>query len=110
MSAWVYLMFAILLGVSGTLLLKISDGFKNRPYGLASLLAYCLCFYCFAPALDVIPTGVAYAVWSGVGIAIVTLFGHFAFKQTLRPVQYIFIVLILIGAIGLNLTTQSIGT
>ena len=105
-AAWIYLILAIGLGVSGTLLLKISDGFRKRIYGVASLLAYCSCFLFFAPALKVIPTGVAYAIWSGVGIAIVTLFGRFVFKQSLRPVQYGFIVLILAGAIGLNLTTQ----
>ncbi len=110
MSAWAYLVIAIGLGVTGTILLKLSDGFKNKFIGLASIAAYCWCFLFFAPALKVIPTGVAYAIWSGAGIAIVTLFGRVVFKQTLRPVQYVFILLILAGAIGLNLTTQTIGT
>lgn len=110
MSAWIYLIIAIGLGVTGTLLLKLSDGFKNVFYGVCSIAAYCWCFVFFAPALKVIPAGVAYAIWSGAGIAIVTLFGRVAFKQTLRPIQYVFILLILAGAIGLNLTTTSIGS
>lgn len=108
MSPWLYLSIAIGLGVSGTLMLKVSDGFKNRVYGLASLVSYCLCFLFLAPALKEIPTGVAYAVWSGAGIAIVTLFGRVVFKQSLRPVQYIFILMIVIGAVGLNLSTDAL--
>lgn len=106
MSPWLYLAIAILLGVSGTLMLKMSDGFRNRVYGLASLISYCLCFLFMAPALKEIPTGVAYAVWSGAGIAIVTLFGRIVFHQKLRPVQFFFIGLIVVGAIGLNLSTE----
>lgn len=110
MSPWAYLVIAIALGVTGTLLLKLSDGFKNKFYGLASIAFYCWCFIFFAPALRDIPAGVAYAVWSGAGIAIITLFGRVVFKQTLKPVQYVFILLIVIGAVGLNLTTHYIST
>ncbi len=110
MSPWAYLAIAIALGVTGTLLLKLSDGFKNKFYGLASIAFYCWCFIFFAPALRDIPAGVAYAVWSGAGIAIITLFGRVVFKQTLRPLQYVFILLIVIGAVGLNLTTHYIST
>ena len=110
MSAWAYLVIAIALGVTGTILLKLSDGFKNKLYGFLSIAAYCWCFVFFAPALKSIPAGVAYAIWSGAGIAIVTLFGRVAFKQTLKPIQYVFILLIVMGAVGLNLTTSYIGT
>ncbi len=108
MSAWVYLCFAIVLGVTGTIMLKLSDGFQKRFYGLCALAAYCWCFVFFAPALREIPAGVAYAIWAGAGIAIVTLFGRFAFKQELRLLQYLFILFIIVGAIGLNLTTPMI--
>lgn len=108
MSAWIYLCLAIALGVTGTMLLKLSDGFQKKFYGLGAIAAYCWCFVFFAPALKEIPAGVAYAIWAGAGIAIVTLFGRFVFKQELRPVQYLFIFLIIFGAIGLNMTTPMI--
>ena len=108
MSPWLYLTLAIGLGVSGTLLLKVSDGFKKRIYGIASLISYCWCFLFLAPALKEIPAGVAYAIWSGAGIAIVTLFGRFVFKTKLRKRQYFCILLIVIGAVGLNLSTESL--
>ncbi len=108
MSPWLYLAIAIILGVSGTLMLKVSDGFKRPFFGVASLISYCMCFLFLAPALKEIPTGVAYAIWSGAGIAIVTLFGRFVFKTRLNYAQYFFILLIVVGAIGLNLTTEAI--
>jgi len=56
--------------------------------------------------LKVIPAGVAYAIWSGLGILSITLIGLAFFDQKLSLVNYGFIALILIGAIGLNLTTE----
>lgn len=48
---------------------------------------------------------VAYAIWSGVGIAAISAIGVFVFRQTLSPLQTLCIVMIALGAVGLNLTT-----
>jgi small multidrug resistance pump len=53
-----------------------------------------------------IPVGVTYAIWSGVGVVAITIIGWLVFKQSLHLMQIGFILLILIGAIGLNLTTK----
>jgi len=106
MSAWIYLSIAICFEVAGTILLKLSDGFEKVGLGMAAIGCYSICFWFFAPALKVIPAGVAYAIWAGMGIFAVTVISLAFFGQKLGPLQFGFIALILIGAVGLNLTTD----
>lgn len=105
-SGWFYLAIAIILEVAGTFYLKLSDGFTDLTYGITSLVLYCLCFLFFAPALKKLPMGVMYAIWSGAGIVGIAVLGYFYFEQALSFIQMGFLGLILIGAIGLNMTTQ----
>jgi len=107
MNAWLLLALAIALEITGTTLLKLSQGFARPWIGAASIAAYALCFWLLAFAITRIPVGVAYAIWSGVGILAIALIGWVAFRQSLSPVQIGYIALILIGVIGLNLSTPS---
>ena len=107
MTAWLYLGAAIVLEIIGTSLLKLSDGFEKTHWGALAIIAYSLSFWVFAPALKVIPVGVAYAIWSGAGILAITIIGVFFFEQRLQVIQYLFIALIVAGAIGLNLTSRA---
>ena len=108
MSAWFYLAAAIVLEVCGTIMLKMSDGFAKCHFGVMALVLYSACFWMLAPAMKVLPVGVVYAIWSGVGIVAISLIGLFAFDERLGALQFAFIAMILIGAVGLNLTvTQS---
>lgn len=106
MSAWVYLCIAIAFEISATLCLKLSDGFANMAYGSLSLVLYGLCFAFMAPAIKIIPVGVAYAVWSGLGLVGIAVLSLLFFEQKLSPTQIGFMGLILIGAVGLNITTK----
>ena len=106
MNAWVLLAIAILFEVLGTSLLKASDGFTRWGLGAASIACYWVCFGFLAVAIKSIPVGVAYAVWAGAGIMAVALIGWIVFRQGLSPLQMTFIALILVGAVGLNLTTN----
>jgi len=106
MSAWIYLAIAIALEIGATLCLKLSAGFTDFTYGIASLFLYCLCFVFFAPALKHLPMGVMYAIWCGAGIVGIAVLGYFLFDQALTPIQMTFIGMITAGAIGLNITTQ----
>lgn len=108
MNVWVLLGVAIIFEVLATSLLKQSNGFTKWHWGMLSIFCYSICFWFFAPVLKVIPVGVAYAIWSGVGIAAVTIVGLLAFGQKLNPAQYGFIALIMVGAIGLNLSTKAV--
>lgn len=105
MGAWTWLAAAIALEVLGTFLLKLSNGFERWGLGVLSIASYAACFVALAPALRSIPIAVAYAVWSGVGIVAAVLIGFMAFGERLGPLQLGCIALILIGAMGLRLTT-----
>lgn len=106
-GAWGLLGIAILLEVAATTFLKLSDGFERPLYGAISIALYSACFWVLAPALKVIPVGVAYAIWAGAGIALVTLIGVFAFGQRLEPLHYFFIALIAVGGVGLRVSTNA---
>lgn len=106
MSAWIYLSVAIAFEVAGTLLLKSSNGFEKVGLGMAAIACYSVCFWFFAPALKLIPAGVAYAIWAGFGIVCVAILSFALFGQKLSWLQMAFIALIVTGAVGLNLTTD----
>ena len=107
MNAWILLLIAIAFEILGTSLLKLSNGFEKWQWGAAAIGAYWASFIFLAPAIKTIPVGVAYAIWAGVGIAAITMIGVFFFGQRLQFIQYLFISLILIGAVGLRLTTEA---
>jgi multidrug transporter EmrE-like cation transporter len=106
MNAWILLAIAIGFEIAGTSLLKASDGFARWGLGAASMACYWVCFAFLAAAIKTIPVGVAYAIWSGVGIVAIALIGWLVFRQSLSVAQIGFVLLILVGAIGLNLTTN----
>ncbi|APG61879.1 hypothetical protein LPB140_02480 [Sphingorhabdus lutea] len=105
-SPWLFLAIAIIFEIAGTSFLKLSDGFTKWGWGGASIFCYWICFAFLAVAITKIPVGIAYAIWSGVGIMAITIIGWLAFKQSLSWPQLGFIALICIGAIGLNLTSS----
>jgi small multidrug resistance pump len=107
MTGWIYLGLAIVLEVVATTLLKLSDGLAKWEWAAASILFYALCFLVFAPSLKTIPVGVAYAVWSGVGIVAMAVIGILFFDQRLSAVQIGCMALVLIGAIGLQVSTRT---
>ncbi len=107
MTAWLFLACAIALEVTGTFLLKLSNGFEKVHWGMASIASYSLCFWCLAPAMKVLPVGVVYAIWAGIGIVAAAVIGTFAFGERLGPIQLVCIAMVLVGAVGLRLTTTS---
>ena len=100
--AWLYLVFAILSEVVGTTALKYSDGFNRIGPSAVTLVAYALSFVLLAQVLRVIPVGVAYAIWSGAGVALITLIGWTVLGQKLDAVAMGGIGLIVAGVIVLN--------
>ena len=107
MNAWIFLTIAICLEVAATLFLKLSDGMANWKWGTASMVLYGMCFWVLAPALKVLPVGVVYALWAGLGIIGASALGFLIFNERLMASQYLFIGFILVGAVGLRLTTQA---
>ena len=99
MKAWVFLMGAIVSEVIATAALKSSSGFTNLLPSLVVGVGYSLSFYLLSMTLNSIPVGVAYAVWSGVGIALITFIGWFWHRQSLDIAAVIGILLILVGVL-----------
>ena len=103
---WLYLFLAIAFEVVGTMALKYSDGFKKLIPSLVVLVGYGASFYLFSLVLKYIPLGVAYAIWGGVGIILISLIGFFVFKQRFDLPGLIGIVLIVAGTLVLNLFSK----
>ncbi|KRL61794.1 DMT family transporter [Lactobacillus psittaci] len=101
-----YLAVAIIGELIGTTLLKLSQGFSKLGIGVAALIAYAICFYFFSKCLEMVDLGVAYAIWSGVGIIVTTLIGLLIWKEEVKPLTVLALVLIIVGIIILNLTTK----
>ncbi len=105
--AWAYLALAILLEIVGTGLLKLSQGFQRVGIGGLSMLAYGVCFFFLSLSLRVIPVGAAYAIWAGVGTALIVLVGVLLFGEKMSLLKAGLIAMIVIGAAGLMLLTDS---
>ncbi len=110
MSAWIYLAIAIVAEVIGTSLLKLSDGFTRTAPSIGVVLCYVVAFYMLSLTLRTVPVGVAYAIWAGAGVALITLVGLIAFKQTLDLPAIIGISMIVGGVLVINLFSDSVSS
>lgn len=104
---WLYLAIAISGEIIGTTALKASNGFTNIGSSLIAVVGYGVAFYFLALVLKIIPVGIAYAIWSGAGVAIIALIGLFAFGQKLDIAGIIGISLIVAGVIVLNVFSST---
>lgn len=107
MNAYAYLSIAIVTEVVATSFLKASVGFTRPVPSLITVLGYAASFYCLAQALHTIPTGVAYAIWSGVGIVLISIVGWLAFDQRLDMPAMLGMGLIAAGVVVINLFSSS---
>lgn len=104
---WLYLSIAIVAEVVATSALKAADGFTRSGPSLVVVVGYAIAFYFLSLALRGIPVGVAYAVWSGVGIVLISVIGWLAFGQTLDAAAVFGIGLIMAGVIVLNVFSRT---
>lgn len=102
MSNWLYLCLAIFSEVLATSFLKSSEGFTKLWPSIIVLVGYILAFYFLSLTLDTIPIGIAYAIWSGVGVASITIVSVVAFDQKIDVSAIIGIGLIIIGVVVLR--------
>lgn len=106
-QAWLYLAIAIVSEVIATSALKASDGFSRLGPSLLVVAGYAIAFACLSLTLRTIPVGVAYAIWSGVGIALIALIGWLAFGQSLDLAAIVGLALIVAGVVVLNVFSRS---
>lgn len=107
-SALLTLSLAILAEVVGTAALKASDGFTRPLPALVTVVSYGAAFYCMALAMRFMPVGVIYAIWSGVGIVLISLAGWAIFGERLDAPAVVGIGLIVAGVLVLNLLSGSV--
>ncbi len=104
---WITLGIAIVSEVLGSIFLKLSEGMSRPLPTVATFIFYALAFFLLSIALKEIPLGVAYALWSGLGIVFTTLLGMVEFKQNLDSHAWLGICFILAGVVLLNLNSHS---
>ena len=104
MYYWTILTAAILLEVSGTVSMKLSDGFSKLVPSVLIFVFYAASFALLTLALKKIDLSIAYAVWAGAGTALIAIIGILFFKEPATMIKGISIVLIIAGVVGLNLS------
>jgi small multidrug resistance pump len=107
-SHWVLLALAIVAEVIGTSFLKASEGFTRLLPSLVVGICYLLAFYFLSLTLRTLPVGVAYAIWSGVGIVLIAVIGWLLFGQTLDAAAVLGMALIVAGVAVLNLFSSTV--
>jgi small multidrug resistance pump len=106
---YTYLLAAIICEVIATSALKAAEGFTRLWPSVIVVLGYGLAFYCLSLTLRTIPVGVAYAVWSGIGIVLIAAAGWIFYRQPLDWPAIIGMALILAGVLIINLFSKTAG-
>jgi small multidrug resistance pump len=102
-AGWLTLAGAIAFEIVGTTCLKLSEGLSRPAPSLGVLVFYGASFACLSQALKRFELGVAYAVWSGLGTAIVAAIGMTWFREPASALKLVSLALVIAGVVGLNL-------
>jgi small multidrug resistance pump len=104
---WILLTFAIVLEVAGTTNMKLSEGFSNLVPSVLVIFFYALSIIALTFAVNRLEVSVAYAVWSGMGTALVAMIGLWFFRESVTSVKVVALGLIIVGVVMLHLTDES---
>lgn len=104
---WVYLLIAIMAEVAATSALRASQGFTVLLPSLVVVAGYAAAFFFLSLTLNSIPVGIAYALWSGIGIVLISAIGWAWFGQALDTPAILGIALIAAGVAVLNLFSKT---
>ncbi len=106
----VYLLLAVtvIFEVIGTMLIKATDGFTKPVPSLGVIVSYGIAFYVLSHVMKTMPVGIAYAMWGGFGIILVSLMSYVVHKQELDLPAILGIALIVAGVVVINLFSKSI--
>ena len=108
MNGYAWLAIAIVAEVIGTSTLKASEGFTRLLPSLVTTVGYGVAFYCLSHSMKTVPVGVGYAIWSGVGVVLITAIAWVAFKQRLDLPALAGMGLIVSGVLVINLFSKSV--
>jgi len=104
---YLYLSVAIIAEVIGTNALKASEGFTRGLPSLITIIGYSVSFYFLSLVLKTVPVGVAYAIWSGVGIVLISVVAAFVYKQIPDAATVIGMSLIIAGVVVIQLYSKT---
>jgi small multidrug resistance pump len=107
MNKWIVLGTAIVAETIATSAMKSSEGFTKLVPSIVVVVGYAVAFYFLSMTLKVIPIGIAYAIWSGVGIVLISVAGWLMFSQKLDAAALIGIALIIAGIVVMNVFSKS---
>ncbi len=109
MQPWLFLAIAIGSEVAATSALKAADGFSRPWPSLVVVVGYAAAFYFLSLTLKAIPVAVAYAIWSGAGIALIALIAWVVYGQALDAPAIVGLALIVAGVVVLNVFSATLG-
>ncbi|GKS68707.1 small multidrug resistance pump [Nitrosomonas sp. PY1] len=107
MQQWIFLSIAIISEVIATSCLKASEGFTRFWPSVVVVIGYLLAFYLLSLTLKTIPVGIAYAIWSGVGIVLIAIVGWLFLGQKLDVPAIIGLAFIITGVMVINIFSQT---
>lgn len=102
------LLIAIVFEVIATSALKSSEQFTRLWPSVIAVIGYAMAFYFLSLTLKTLPIGIAYAIWSGLGIVLISGIGYLVYNQALDFPALIGIVFIIIGVLIINLYSNSV--
>ncbi len=105
MFGWTALIVAIVFEIAGTTFMKLSDGFEKLGPSIALVVCYAISFAALTLALKTVDIGVGYAIWSGMGTAAIAVIGVLLFGEVLSAERAFWIMLIVVGVVGLQLSS-----
>ncbi len=105
--SYVYLLVAICAEVAATTTLRAADGFSRLAPSLVVIAGYGVSFFFLSLTLRTIPVGIAYAIWSGIGMTLISMLGWLLYKQALDRPAIIGIMLIMAGVLVINLFSKA---
>lgn len=100
--SWLFLILGVFAEIIGTTSMKLSEGFTKLLPSISIFVFYGLSLSLVTLSLKKIDVSIAYAIWSGVGTATITVIGLIYFKEQLSVIKIISIMLIILGVVGLN--------
>ncbi len=106
-QAYLILVIAVLFETLGTASLQASQQFTRLLPSLGVVIGFGAAFYCFTLVLKVLPLGVTYAIWSGLGICLTALIGWAVFRQSVDLAGLIGMGLIVAGIVVINVFSST---
>lgn len=107
-KTYLILMLAIVFETLATSCLKQSEQFTKLIPSILTVVGYASSFYCLSVVLKSLPMGIAYAIWSGIGIILITAIGWVIFGQRLDSAAVIGLILIIAGVVVINTFSTSV--